>query len=72
MDNTSGIMNFRQPADWPLITSFAKSDRSTYKAVRENMPDRKRVQQALDDFLENCLFKNCFPNTGYVNALTEK
>lgn len=72
MDNTAGIMNFKQPADWPLITSFADDDRSTYKAVRENMPDRNKVQQAMIDFLENCLYKNCFPNEGYVKALTSK
>lgn len=72
MDNTAGVMNFKQPSDWPLITSFAKADRSTYKAIRDNMPDRDRVKQAMDDFIEQCRFKNCFPNAGYVKALTAK
>jgi endoglucanase len=72
MDNTAGIMNFKQPEGWPLITTFAQSDRSTYKITRENMPDRNKVLRAMNEFLDNCLFKNCFPNSGYVKALIER
>ena len=72
MDNTAGIMNFRQPVDWPLITKFTASNRATYKNVRDNMPDRKKVQQALNDFLDFCRYKNCFPNQGYIKAITGK
>jgi len=27
------------------------------------------IQAALDGFLENCKFKNCIPNEGYIKAL---
>jgi aryl-phospho-beta-D-glucosidase BglC (GH1 family) len=70
MNNTAGVMNFKQPGSWDLITEFTKSDRSSYEEIRGNLPDRQRVQQALDEFLTNCRFNNCFPNPGHVKALT--
>ncbi len=69
MDNLRGIMNFKQPEDYPLITKYAESDRSSFEKVRENMPDRVKVQKALNEFLENCKYKNNFPNKGYVEGL---
>ncbi|AWH85488.1 glycosyl hydrolase family 5 [Flavobacterium album] len=69
MDNLRGIMNFKQPEDYPLITKYADSDRSSYEKVRENMPDRVKVQKALNEFLENCKYKNNFQNKGYIEGL---
>lgn len=69
MDNTKGIMNFKQPDDYPLITKYAESDRSSFEKVRENMPDRVKVQKALNQFLENSLYKNNFQNKGYIEGL---
>ena len=69
MDNTRGIMNFKQPEDYPLITKYAESDRSSFEKVRENMPDRVKVQKALNEYLENCLYKNNFQNEGYIKGL---
>jgi endoglucanase len=69
MDDLQGIMNFKQPQDYPLITKYAKSDRSSYENIRKNMPDRIKIQQALNEFLDNALFKNNFPNKGYVRGL---
>jgi len=39
MNNTKGIMNFKEPEDYHFITTYAKSDRSSYKKIRENRPD---------------------------------
>lgn len=69
MDNTKGVMNFHLPEYYPLITAYAEGDRSSYAKVRENMPDRIKVQKALNQFLENCLYKNCFQNKGYIEGL---
>jgi aryl-phospho-beta-D-glucosidase BglC (GH1 family) len=69
MNNLSGIMNFPEPEDYHLISTYAKSDRSSYKVMRENRPDRQKVQNALNQFLENALFANNFPNPGYIDAL---
>ncbi len=72
MNNTRGIMNFNEPEDYHLLTEYAKSDRSTYKMVRENRPDVIKVQQALNQFLENSLYKNNYVNKGYTNGLNFK
>ncbi|NDI98858.1 glycoside hydrolase family 5 protein [Flavobacterium sp. LaA7.5] len=69
MDNTKGIMNFEQPENYDLITQYAESDRSSFKNIRENMPDREKVKQALNEYLENCKYENCYQNTGYIKGL---
>jgi hypothetical protein len=72
MNNTRGIMNFQQPEDYHLITTYALSDRSSYKMMRENRPDVVKVQKALNQFLENSLYKNNFVNIGYTKGLNFK
>ncbi len=70
MDNTSGIVSFPRPAGFDVIIQFADTTRTTFEQVRKvSPPDRKAVQQALDGFLEKCLFKNCTGNKGYIEAL---
>jgi len=70
MNNTRGIMNFEEPESYHLISDYAKSDRSSYKKMRENRPNIPEVQKALNKYLENSLYKNNFVNKGYVNALS--
>jgi len=72
MNNTKGIMNFNQPEDYYLITEYAKSDRSSFAKIRENRPDGLRVQKALNQYLENSLYKNNFVNKGYTKGLNFK
>ena len=69
MDDTRGVMNFKIPQDYHLISEYAKSDRSSYEKIRKNMPDRAKVQKALHEFLENSLFIHNFPNKGYIEGL---
>ena len=72
MNNLRGIMNFNQPEDYYLITDYSKSDRSTYAKIRENRPDAVKVQKALNQFLENSLYKNNYVNKGYTKGLNFK
>ena len=72
MNNTKGIMNFKEPDDYHLITKYADSDRSSFAKMRENRPDISKIQKALNGYLENCLHKNNFPNKGYIKALNFK
>lgn len=72
MNNTKGIMNFEEPIDYHLITKYADSDRSTFAKIRENRPDILKIQKALNDYLENSLYKNNYRNKGYVKALNFK
>ncbi len=69
MNNTSGIINFDEPSDYHLIIKYAESDRSSYANMRKNRPDVILVQKALNEFIENSLYKNNYPNNGYVKAL---
>jgi len=69
MNNTKGIMNFDEPEDYHLISEYSLSDRSSYSKLRANKPDQVKVQKALNTFLENALYKNNYPNVGYINAL---
>ena len=72
MNNTRGIMNFEEPEDYKLISNYATSDRSSYKMMRENRPDIIKVQKALNEFIDNCQYKNNFENPGYIKALNFK
>ena len=69
MNNTRGIMNYDEPEMYHLISDYAKSDRSSYAKMRENRPNISEAQQALNEFLENSLYKNNFVNNGYTKAL---
>lgn len=69
MNNTAGIMNFEEPEDFNLISKFAESDRSSFEKIRENMPDRNKVQKALHLFLKNSLYQHNFQNKGYIDGL---
>ena len=72
MNNLRGIMNFSEPDEYHLITEYAKSDRSSYAKVRENKPDILKVQKALNQYLENSLYKNSYVNKGYTKGLNFK
>jgi len=72
MNNTKGIMNFYEPENYHLITKYAKSDRSSYAKMRVNRPVISEVQKALNEYLENSLYKNNFVNKGYTKALNFK
>ena len=65
-------MNFEEPDAYHLITEYAKSDRSTFAKVRENRPDIIKIQQALNQYLENSLYKNNYVNKGYTKGLNFK
>lgn len=69
MENTSGPVNFNKPENYDLIIDYAQSDRSTYKSLRDNKPNIPKVKLALNEYLEQCKFINCFPNKGYLKAL---
>ena len=69
MNNTKGIMNFEQPALYDLLVQYSNSDRSSYEKTRGNRPNRGDVNLALKQYLDNCLFENCFQNKGYIEGL---
>ena len=70
MDNTRGIVTFKQPSTYHLVSTFADTTRTSFEEIRKFRPaNAAEVQKALDGFLSNCLFPNCTPNNGYIQAL---
>ena len=70
MDNTRGILTFAIPMHYEEIRQFADTTRSSFELIRKLIPtDETTIHQALDGFLENCLFKNCRQNAGYIKGL---
>lgn len=69
MDATSCLVQFDKPEDYDLIINYANTPRNSYADVRKLRLDTEKVKKALNQFLENCLFKNCKPNKGYIKAL---
>jgi endoglucanase len=69
LDTDRSLVSIKQPKDWDLLIKYAKSQRATFKGIRENRPDAAKVKAALAEYLENLKFKNCTPVEGYIKAL---
>ncbi|MGZ3975693.1 MAG: glycoside hydrolase family 5 protein [Flavisolibacter sp.] len=70
MDDSRCIVQFKRPAAYDTIVHYAESTRTSFADVRKNRPrNLEQVRQALNEYLKQCLFENCFPNKGYIKAL---
>lgn len=70
MDSQSAIIAFKVPAYYDQVIQFAEAPKPNFEAIRQVRPQNTRqVQQALEEFLYNCLFEHCTPNGGYIHAL---
>lgn len=69
MNNTRGIINFDQPEAYSQIIEFAEGDRTTFEAIRTRRPDVAVSKAALNHFNTNSLYRNSYPNPGYIEAL---
>ena len=70
MDNPRGIASFPVPDGYDQVKNFADTTRITFADLRNVRPENMTlVKSALDQFLENCLFENCYGNRGYIEAL---
>jgi aryl-phospho-beta-D-glucosidase BglC (GH1 family) len=69
-DNTRGIVRFEKPVYYDSVIAFADASKNTFADIRKNRPSNPvQIKKALDDFLENCRFKNCVQNNLYIRAL---
>lgn len=69
----SCMMNIVKPELWDsVMVKFAESDRGTYKQFREARPDQAKARQLMREFLQNCRFENCQPETGYIQSMGMK
>lgn len=62
-------MNFDEPGNYHLISEYAENNHILYWNIRKNRPDILKDQTALNDYSENCLYENSYPNTGYIKGL---
>lgn len=70
MNDSKGIITFPMPANYDSVIVYANAMRNSFDEIRKAKPaDIKLLQKALDDFIENCRFKNCVPNEEYIKAL---
>ena len=70
MDNTKGIITFKVPEHYDEIIKYVEKLKKNFEDMRNARPKNiDEVNQALDGFLENCQFKNCTPNKGYIAGL---
>lgn len=70
LDNTRGIVTFSIPAGYDSVITYANTHRKNFEDIRKNRPaDVALIKKALEGFLENCQFKNCIQNKGYIKAL---
>lgn len=70
LDNTRGIVTFSIPAGYDSVITYANTHKNNFEDIRKNRPaDVALIKKALEGFLENCRFKNCIQNKGYIRAL---
>ncbi|HWB28316.1 MAG TPA: cellulase family glycosylhydrolase [Chitinophagaceae bacterium] len=70
IDNTRGFVTFPVPQFYDEVMAYADSPRTTFADIRKARPkNMDEIKKALDGFLQNCRFKNCTVNKGYVTAL---
>ncbi|MCX6150051.1 MAG: cellulase family glycosylhydrolase [Ignavibacteriales bacterium] len=69
MDATSCLVQFNRPEGYQKVIDYAEVPRNSFEDIRKLRPNVEEVKKALEGFLENCQFKNCTPNKGYIKAL---
>lgn len=69
MTKASCMVSVKEPQDWDIVVKYTKKDRSSFAKIRENRPDQHKVQNVLNELLDNCKFVKCTRNEGYIKAL---
>ena len=70
LNNTKGIVSFNNTGFYDSIIVYANSIKKNFEDIRQKRPaNTDEIRKALDRFLENCRFKNCYQNVGYIKAL---
>ena len=70
LDNTRGIVTFSKPVYYDSLIAYADTARTNFADIRKTRPTNiAEIKKAMDGYLENCKFKNCKQNKGYIKAL---
>lgn len=70
INNARGIVTFDKPLGYDSVIVYATEPKKNFEEIRKRRPSNiGEIQKAFDGFLENCKFKNCKQNVGYIKAL---
>lgn len=70
MENTRGIVRINKPAYYDSVIAYANAPKINFGDIRKYRPSNmNEIKKTLDEYLENCKFKNCLQNPGYIKAL---
>lgn len=70
MKDARCVIQFEKPDFYDSIVHYAETEKKNFADIRKSRPGNiGQIKKALNDFLNQCLFANCFPNNGYVKAL---
>ena len=70
MDDSRCIMQFKRPASYDSVIHYAETAKKNFSDIRKYRPKKiELIRQALNEYLKQCLFENCFSNSGYIKAL---
>ena len=68
--DSSCMMGIQRPAEWDsIVVKYSETDRSTYKDFREKRPSQQKAWQLMKEFLRNCRYANCKPQTDYIQSM---
>jgi len=70
INNQRAIVRFEKPAYYDSLIAYANTPKKNFEEIRKHRPSNSDdIKKALDGFIENCKFKNCIQNAGYIKAL---
>lgn len=74
MDNWESLLGFTRPDDWNVIQEFVNSQRDTPTQIQIALKkvDIDKATKAMEEYLENCKFRNCFERSNVKEGLQFK
>ena len=74
MDNWESLLGFDTPEDWQQISAFVSAQRDTPVQIQIALGniDLEKARKAMEDYLDNCLFRNCFERAEVKEGLQFK
>ncbi len=74
MDNWESLLGFTRPEGWDSIEAFVNSPRTTMVQIQIALKkvDLEYATRAMEEYLENCRFNNCFERSGVREGLQFK
>ena len=74
MDNWESLLGFDTPEGWQQISAFVSAQRDTPVQIQIALGniDVEKARKAMEDYLENCLFRNCFERAEVKEGLQFK